>query len=171
MNKVVWSLVILTVLALGTTTAAFAQGQGPANPQTPGTGYGQGMMNGRGSRGAGGMGQGFAGTQAGVLHPDMVAAYAEKLGLTVDELNARLAQGETVAEIAFAQGLTLDQFRTLQVEARAEALDAAVAAGTLTQAQADWMKQRGAGMGGYGRGAGQGRNANPDCPYYTQPAP
>ena len=51
--------------------------------------------------------------------------------------------------------------------------------GKLTQEQADWMKQHGAGQMaggqmGYGRGMrgnGQGRFANPDCPYYNQTAP
>jgi hypothetical protein len=118
------------------------------------------------------MGQGAAGDQSGFLHEEMVAAFAEKLDLTVAELNDRLAAGETIAEIAYAQGLTADQFRTLWTEARAQALDQAVADGKLTQEQADWLKTRGAGrLGGNGRGAGQGRFANPDCPYNTQPSP
>jgi len=53
--------------------------------------------------------------------------------------------------------------------ARSQALDRAVKDGTLTQEQADWMKQRvaGNGCGGRGmRGAGQRQFANPDCPYY-----
>jgi hypothetical protein len=38
--------------------------------------------------------------QNGFLHDEMIAAFAEKLGLTVEELNARTAGGETFAEIA-----------------------------------------------------------------------
>ena len=126
-------------------------------------------MGGRGARG-GMMGQGaVSGTQDGFLHDEMIAVYAEKLGISVEDLNARLANGETMAQIASSKGLTADQFRTLMTDARSQAIDQAVKDGTLTQAQADWMKQRGAGMMGNGRGmrgAGQGRNANPDCPYY-----
>jgi hypothetical protein len=172
MNKFVLSLVIVAVLAvaLGTTGVAFAQGQVPSTPQNPGSGWGAGMMGGRGMRG-GMMGTRAAGSQTGFLHEEMVAAFAEKLGLTVDELNARLANGETIAQIASSQGLTIDQFRTLMAEARAQALDQAVEDGTLTQAQADWMKQRGAEVMGGGHGVGQGRFANPSCPYYNQANP
>ena len=56
-------------------------------------------------------------------------------------------------------------------DARSQAVDQAVSDGTLTQAQADWMKLRGAGAGRGGRGsgargAGLGQFADPDCPYY-----
>jgi hypothetical protein len=53
------------------------------------------------------------------------------------------------------------------IDARTQAIDQAVKDGKLTQAQADWMKQRGASggmMGGRGMGmrsAGQGQFANP----------
>jgi hypothetical protein len=114
-----------------------------------------------------------AGDQDGLLHDGMMTVYAQKLGISVDDLNARLAKGETMAQIAFSTGLTADQFSTLMTDARSQAIDQAVKAGTLTQAQADWMNQRGAGgmLGGRGRGtsgAGQGQFANPDCPYYPQ---
>ena len=64
-----------------------------------------------------------------------------------------------------------EQFQTLMADARSQAIDQAVQAGTLTQAQADWMKQRGAGQMGMGArrgmsGAGQGQFTNPACPYY-----
>ena len=127
-----------------------------------------------------------AGNQDGLLHDDMIAFYAENLGISVADLNARLANGETMAQIASSTGLTADQFRTLMTDARSQAIDQAVQNGTLTQEQADWMKQRGAGMmgqasgtrggmmagGGRGmRGTGQGQNADPDCPYYPQTQP
>jgi hypothetical protein len=93
----------------------------------------------------------------------------------VDDLNARLAKGETMAQIAYSKGLTVDQFRTLMADVRSQAIDQAVKNGTLTEAQADWMKQRGGGMTGAGmmggrgrgmRGTGQGQSTNPACPYY-----
>jgi hypothetical protein len=178
MNKFVLSSVVLAVLAIALGTTGFVYAQSPT-PQTPvpGTGYSQGMMNGQGNRGrmsiapasGAGMNQNAAGTQDGLLHDAMMAVYAEKLGITVEDLNTRLVNGETMAQIASSKGLTADQFSALMVAARSQAIDLAVKNGTLTQAQADWMKQHGVAIanGGRGmRGSGQGRNANPDCPYY-----
>jgi hypothetical protein len=174
MKKLVLSIVIVAVMAvaLGTAGIVYAQTQTPTTP-VPGSGYGPGMRGGRGQQG-GMMGQNAAGTQTGFLHDEMIAAFAQKLGISVDDLNARLANGETMAQIAYSKGVTADQFRTLMWDARSQAIDQAVKDGTLTQEQADWMKQRGAGQMGSGRGMrgnGLGRNANQDCPYYTPTAP
>lgn len=174
MNKTLLSIVIVAVIAiaLGTTSFVYAQVPTPQAP-VPGSGYGQGRMGGRGAHG-GMMNQNATGTQDGLLHDEMIAVYAQKLGISVEDLNARLVKGETMAQIASSKGLTADQFTTLMADARSQAIDQAVKNGTLTQVQADWMKQRGAGMvnGGRGmRGNGQGRNANPDCPYYPQTNP
>jgi hypothetical protein len=178
MKKFVLSIVIVAVVAIALGTAGFVYAQSPTS-QTPspwaGMGGRGGMMNGQGNRG-GMMNQNAAGDQDGLLHDEMMTVYAEKLGISVEDLNARLANGETMAQIASSKGLTAEQFRTLMTDARSQAIDQAVQDGTLTQEQADWMKQRGAGMGGAGsmgggrgmRGAGQGRNADPDCPYYPQ---
>ncbi len=165
---------VVIVAALGTTGLVSAQTSTPQAPAA-GSGYGAGMGYSRGMRGGMGQGAGYGynatGTGEGILHDAMISYFAEKLGLTVDQINARLANGETMAQISYSTGLTVDQFRTLMVDARSQAIDQAVKDGTLTQAQADWMKQRGAGMGGargagFGRGAGQGQYANPACPYY-----
>ena len=181
MKKFMFSIVVVAVLAiaLGTAGFVFAQSTTSQTP-VPGAGYGQGMMNGQGARGGmmnsqgirgntAGIGQNAAGTQDGLMHDAMIAVYAEKLGITVEDLNTRLANGETMAQIASSKGLTADQFSALMIDARNQAIDLAVTNGTLTQAQADWMKQHGGGQmanGGYGmRGSGIGRNANPDCPY------
>ncbi len=174
MKKLVLSIVIVAFIAIaafGSASYVFAQ---TATPPTPGSGYGGGRMMGSGARG-GMMGSSSADLdQDGPLHDAMIATYAEKLGLSVEDLNARLAAGETMAQIAAAKGLTTAQFQSLMTEARSSAIDQAVKAGTLTQAQADWMKQRGAGMmagGGRGmRGSGQGRGSSTNCPY-TQTTP
>lgn len=73
--------------------------------------------------------------------PAVRAAQATALGLTEDELAARLDAGESLAEIAAAQGVDPAALNEAWREAglaqaRAE-LDMAVADGTLTQAQAD----------------------------------
>jgi len=134
-------------------------------------------VGGRGTRGGVDAGNLTAGD--GVLHDYLIAAFAEKLNIPAADLEARLDQGETMAQIAVSTGLTIDQVHALMVEARIQAIDQAVADGTLTQEQADWMEQRGAvqmvgGQMGYGRGMrgiGQGQVANPDCPYNGQTNP
>jgi hypothetical protein len=131
------------------------------------------------------------GTGTGYLHDEMVTVYAEALGLSADELDARLDAGETLAQVAYSTGMTADEFRDMVVSLREKAINLALKNGTITQEQADWMLSRwngqnagngngrgagmgagrGAGMGG-GRGAfggnagtGSGWNANPDCPF------
>jgi len=169
MKKLVFSLAILAVvaIALGTTASVFAQASTP-QALAPESGYGMGM-GGRGARG-GMTGQNAGvGTLDGFLHDSMVNVYATELGLSVDDLNSRLENGETMAQIASSKGLTVEQFNAMMVEARSQALVEAVKNGDLTQEQADWMNQRGAGMANAGRGTGgygQGLNANADCPYY-----
>jgi hypothetical protein len=170
---VTFMVVAVVIFALGATGIAYAQTSTPGS----GTGLGSGLMGGRGPR----AGSGGAATIAGegILHDYMIAAYADKLNIPVADLEARLDSGETMAQIALSEGLTFEQFRTLIVEVRTQAINQAVADGTLTQEQADWMQTRGAGqmtggqMGnGRGmRGGGQGQYANPDCPYYSQTNP
>jgi len=158
----------VVVIALGAVGVAYAQ----SSSQGTGTGSGSGWMGGRGSHS--GMGAGNMGTGDGILHDYMITAFAEELNIPVADLEARLEQGETMAQIAVSTGLTIDEFRTLMVDARTQAIGQAVVDGTLTQEQADWMSQRGAGQMGNGRGmhgAGQGQFANPDCPYYDQTNP
>ena len=167
MNKFVLSIVMVAVVAIALGTTSIVSAQSPT-PQSPVPGTGAGMMNGRGGRG---MMQNAPASQDGLLHDGMIAAYAEALNISVDELNTRLANGETMSQIASSAGLTADQFLTLMKDARSQAVGQAVSDGTLTQAQADWMKLRGAGAGRGGRGsgargAGMGQFANPDCPYY-----
>lgn len=180
MKKYLPGIVItaLMVVVLGTTGYVYAQSSTPPAPAadsgtneispTPAPWGGMG-------RGARGMMRGQnadTDTQYGPLHEKMIEVYAQKLGLSVEELNSRLTKGETMAQIVFATGLTEEQFRTLMTEVRSQAIDQAVKDGTLTQEQADWMKQRSTGMVGGGRGmrgGGRGQNANPTCPYFPQP--
>jgi hypothetical protein len=73
--------------------------------------------------------------------PEIRAALAQALGLSEADLTARLDTGETLSEIAEAQGMDKEALGTAWREAglakaRVE-LEAAVAEGRLTQAQAD----------------------------------
>jgi hypothetical protein len=157
--KKIWTLgLVLIVAAALTAGVAFAQ---TPSPQGSG-GYGQGMMGGRGAQSMMGQGGPVDGS-FGPMHEDMVATFAEALNLTTAELQAHLDAGETMWQVAEAQGITLETFRTLMLEARADALQQAVEAGTITSEQADWMSQRmsrmeerGFGSGGLGSGACDG---------------
>lgn len=171
MNKLVMGLVMVGVVAaaLGGAGFVYAQSAGPTTPQPGygqmmGQGAGRGMMAGGGHSLGGGMGRmanPSVGTQTGVLHDEMIAAFAQQLGLTVEDLNAQLAQGQTMAQIAAGKGYTAEQFAALMTEVRNQALDQAVKDGQITQDQANWMKQRGASIG-------RGRFGTMDCPFYDQ---
>jgi len=90
----------------------------------------------------------------GPLHDYKVAAFAEALGLTVEQVEARQEAGETLWQIAEAQGLTIEEFRTKMIVASQNAINQALADGKITQEQADWMLQKAEqmGNGGFGRG-------------------
>lgn len=75
----------------------------------------------------GGPGHGFG-------HLEAAAAY---LGLTEAELRTQLESGKTMADVAKAQGKTVDGLVSALVADEKKELDEAVAAGRLTQAQAD----------------------------------
>ena len=99
-------------------------------------------------------GGGMMGNNGGYLHMYMVNAFAEKLGLKVEDINARLTAGESMYDIALADGVKAEDFSALMVEVRTIAMNAAVKDGVITQEQADWMSSRGFGRGGMMNGNG-----------------
>ncbi len=162
---VISAVAILAILVLGVSGFAYAQAQTPPPPDYPN--YGPGMMGRWGGRGFGqGMMGGWGQGGYGPMHEYMEDAFAEALNLTHEELEAKLADGETMWSIAQAQGLSDEEIADLMVNARTKALELAVADGVLTKEQADWMTQRmqemqSAGFGpGYCHGfSGQGRGS------------
>ena len=62
-------------------------------------------------------------------------AAASNLGLTEAQLRTQLAAGKTLAQVATAQGKSVDGLVTALVDAAKTKLDAAVAAGRLTSDQ------------------------------------
>jgi hypothetical protein len=161
--------VMVLVAALASVSVAYAQSP------TPAAGTGTGWMGGRASNGISAVGD-------GLLHEYYVEAFAQALSIPAADLEARLEAGETMAQIALSTVLTLDEFRSLAVDVRLQALNQAVSDGVITQEQADWMSQRGfgqmgargTGSSGFGsqRGGGMmGQFSNPACPYYTPTAP
>jgi len=136
---------LAVVAALAFAGLAYAQDTTPATPATPfgGRGAGSGMMNGQGAGMMGGGYRGAArGSGTGPMHTYMVEAYAQALGLSVEEVQAQFEAGKTMWQIAGDQGLSDEEVQNVMVEARTAALNAMVADGLLTQAQADLMLQR-----------------------------
>lgn len=72
----------------------------------------------------------------GFGHLDAAASY---LGLTEAELATELAGGKTLADVAKAKGKSVDGLVSALVADEKQELDAAVAAGRITKAQADEM--------------------------------
>ena len=92
---------------------------------------------------------------------------SEVLGLTPEEIKAKLQAGMTIVEIAAEQGFTQDQLKDAMHTAMVENLQQKVADGTITQAQADQILQHmqerpaengplGFGFRGHGRFPGKG---------------
>ena len=125
------------IVGLTGTGVALADGDVPGVPGFAGhMGQGHGQMR-------GGM---FTadGTDVGPYHDQMHAAAAGALGITVGELDAQLAAGKTVAQIAQERGIDFETVRTAMQAAR--------------------PSNAGRGMmgGRFGTGAGAGTG---DCPY------
>jgi hypothetical protein len=181
MKKVAMIFVDLLVFVavFGVAGFAYAQTQTPTDENAPSAaGPGWGMMGRAGQGMMGRAGQGMMGGSGyGPMHEYMEEALAAKLGLTEEEIEEKLAAGETMWSIAQAQGLTDEEIGDLMLGARDEALKAAVAAGVMTQEQADWMAQHmqqmrsyGTGAGGCGGGFGQGaRQRMPMGRWFNQP--
>src|SRR5438552_4011904 len=80
----------------------------------------------------------FAGPHRGFGHFGFfgnISAAADYLGLTEAQLRAQLEGGKTVAQVATAQGKTVNGLIEALVNAAKQRFDRAVAAGRLTQAQ------------------------------------
>jgi hypothetical protein len=153
-----FALALIAVLAV-LTVASVVSAQAPQPQSTPQPGFGRGGMMGQGrmAQGQGLMAQ-YDGDE-GPIHDGMLAAFAAKLGLKAEDLQARLDKGESMWQIASAGGMSAEQFSAAMLEARNAGIDAAVKNGTLSQEQADWMKQRGQMMG-----AGQNGMDPENCP-------
>jgi len=158
MKKLVKSLVVLAVIAIvfGSASIVYAQGSSPEAPM------GFGARGNRGGMGSGStlLNQNRDSYEDGLLHDEMIAAFAEALGLEIEDIEARLAEGETMAEIALSTGLSLDEFRTILWDVRTQVHELAVEQGLLPESQGP----RG-GMGRFGgmRGTGQGLYGSGDC--------
>ena len=102
----------------------------------------------------------------GILSEAGLEAAAQILGMTADELRTQLWAGESLADLADAAGVELEDVQTAvraaNVAATRDAIAQAVADGTMTQAKADWLIEGleagywGGEGGGFGFGGGRG---------------
>jgi len=129
--------ITLIIVVLGAAGIAYAQGglppdgltnDGSCNNMPVGGGRGMHGMYGNSANmpmmtnEAGGMnrigGGGMMDGGTGLLSEYMHTAMAEALGLSVEDLLAREAAGETAWDIASEQGLTFEEFQALMATAR-----------------------------------------------------
>ena len=148
MKKILIVLVAVAVgiAAFGTVGAVYAQTQTPpvqSGVTNPGWG-------GRGARGGYGMMASADGTTTGPIHDELISALAAKLGISVDDINAKLAEGQTLYQIATDNGLTLDEFRSLMLEVHPAGMGANGQAPAYDPATCTGL---GMGMGGMRGGA------------------
>ncbi len=117
-------------------------------------------------QGFGGRGRfgGCGGRMGGFLNVDretMHTAVADALGISVEELDAALADGQSLASLAEEKGVDMADVQAAMQAVRDEAIQQAVEDGLITQEQADLLKEQG-GLGlGFGRGHdGHGRGGH-----------
>ncbi|NIW46619.1 MAG: hypothetical protein GWN30_18255, partial [Gammaproteobacteria bacterium] len=112
--------------------------------------YGPDMMDGYGGYGFGMMGDGYGMMGSGMMgwngdegpmHEVMIDSLAQSLNLSPEEIEARHDAGESIWEIAEAEGLSEAEIRELMVSAHDTVLENAVSEGWLTQEQAVWMDE------------------------------
>lgn len=151
MKKLVLSLLLAGVIVAAFGFVSTASAQGPVDQPFYGQGGGRG-----GARGGLGVANG-----TGVVNEDvhnlMMDAWATELSLSVEELEARVEDGERLAQIALASGLSFEDFRALKLEIHTAVAEEALAAGYIDQAQYDWMLQAAERQAsGFGGGYGMG---------------
>ena len=96
---------LISVLVAAVLVASFSVvGSVYAQSETPeyGYGYGNGVQQ-----------QLKTEDGLGLYHDEIMAAFSEALDLTVEEIEARIDAGETIADIALAEGLTFEEFKAL----------------------------------------------------------
>lgn len=143
--------VVVLALSLTAVGVAAAQSPTPPRPFNPGIG-GMGGGYGRGAMGAGGYGFMAQNVNDTVMHDAMFDSLAKALGLSRSDLDARVAKGETPAQIAIAKGISVADFNKVWTDARKAGIDVAVVKGYFTKDQVAWMVDRSINRGGYGPG-------------------
>lgn len=123
LSMIATALALVSVLAFSVSAFAQGSGPGPARQGTPsanGPGYGSGMLN------------------RGAPQQSLLAVAADVLGMSQADLVAEL-DDKTIAQVAQARGVATNTIVDAFLAPRVTALQNAVSAGRLTQAQADQM--------------------------------
>jgi uncharacterized protein (DUF433 family) len=123
LKKIGIGLAIAAIVAAVGVGAVLAQEPTPADEALPAEDHGPGGPGGHGRPGGGRGG-----------HLDVVA---EALDMTIDELHEALKDGQTIAELAEAKGVALEDIADALVSEHSEHLQQAVEDGRLTQEEAD----------------------------------
>ena len=105
---------------------------------------------------------------AGGMHEQVMTAIASEIDMTFDELITALQNGQTIAQLAEAKGISLDTLRQAAITAATAALNDLVEQGVITRAQADWMLSHMQNMPMFGLGGGSG-NCHGTQPNGAQP--
>jgi hypothetical protein len=170
---VVAAIAVTIAIAASHTSAHTSVSIQSSAPPPAAAGSGGGVQ-GRPSGGFGGGGGGRFGGGFGAFGGGDSAA-AAYLGISASTLQTDLAGGKTLAEVAKAQGKTVDGLVSAMVAATRKQLDAAVASGRFTKQQeatiVAGLQQRDTamvngtrtgrgGFGGGGFGGGQGRGGS-----------
>ncbi|MBE0671885.1 MAG: hypothetical protein IH588_14960 [Anaerolineales bacterium] len=142
--------VVMVFGAVGATTAYAQAGVTPQHDGGPGRGGGRGLGDAE------------------------LAAAAKALGMTSDELSTALKSGKTLADLAAAANVDIQDVRAAisaahAVEIRAR-IEAGIVDGTISQEKADWLLEGlekgfldGPGLGGFGGPRGD-KPAQPAAP-------
>ena len=169
MKKIIILTIIVAALGALTLGVVMAQDDTPETPLFPG--FHGGMIGGQ-------RGEGY-------MEDYMHAAFADVLGISEEEFESRMAQGESLWDIAESLGFNADEIADLHNQARPAALEKAYEDGFLTQEQYEFMQDHMNGTGGFGMGGGFGMHGggsgkgmhgqggygmNGDCPYFDDDA-
>jgi len=124
MKKSLWIAALVLALTAGVVGTAYAEeGSLPPGPDGPGQGGGEGP-----------------------LHDLMIEAAADVLGLETAELEVRLADGDTLYQIALEMGMSVEEFRLEWSEARRTVIETALEDGLIERFQVRRMLARRAHM-------------------------
>ncbi len=163
------TVLIIGILIFAAASPASAAELGRGGPPTNGGGTGGNGRGSQGAQGSQGTGTGIPVDQSinldGILNEMIYANLVDSMGnISLEELTARLAAGETLTEVALSLGFDTATISEMISQARVDALAQAVAEGLITQEQADWLASRGnTASGGGNNGASTCDSLTGDC--------
>ena len=129
------SVVLVIGILLATGAITFAQTDEPT--PTPSTSGGSGGASPTPNSSPGNGQEQKSGCSSGGDHYAVKDAAAEVLGISEDDLRAALSNGQSLAQIAEAHGMSVDDFKSALIDKVTADLQAKLNAGDITQQQFD----------------------------------